>query len=278
MSGLEKKGHDPRSHFFEKIYRRFNRKEFVHPDPLEFVLRFREPADQEVAGLIASGMAYGRVGQILNSLEKVFTVLARPSADMERMTRRDMLDSLGSFRHRWTTGHELVDLLRGITLLREEYGSLEKCFMEGAGDADGSEDVIPALDSFVTKLRLASGRKTSSLLASPSLGSACKRMFLFLRWMVRRDEVDPGPWTGVLADRLIVPLDVHMHRLSLRLGLTSRRQADLKCAVEVTRFFRRLVPEDPVRYDFALTRLGIRPPSDPVMIPDELSAERAHFC
>jgi uncharacterized protein (TIGR02757 family) len=260
----------------EELYRTWNRREFVHPDPLEFVLRFQDPADQEVAGLIASGLAYGRVGHILKSLEKIFDVLKHPSADLDAMSRGDLLEVFGSFRHRWTTGEELVNLLRGMTILREEHGTLENCFLKGAGEED--HDVIPALVSFVAKLRLASGRRESSMVACPSMGSACKRMFLYLRWMVRRDEVDPGPWTRISPARLIVPLDVHMHRVSRQLGLTSRRQADLKSAREVTGFFRELVPEDPVRYDFSLTRPGIRSGSEPAAFFDQFQAESVHLC
>jgi uncharacterized protein (TIGR02757 family) len=260
---------------FEKMYRTYNRREFVHPDPLEYVLRFDDPADQEVAGLIASGLAYGRVGHILKSLEKIFDVLKRPSKDLETMSRSDLQEMFGSFRHRWTTGEELVHLLRGMAILREEHGSLENSFLLASGESD--HDVIPALVSFVAKLRLASGRRDSSMLACPSMGSACKRMFLYLRWMVRRDEVDPGPWTQVSSAQLIVPMDVHMHRVSLQLGLTSRKQADLKSALEVTGFFRELVPEDPVKYDFALTRPGIRSELEPAAFFDQFQAESVHL-
>jgi len=261
---------------FEEYYRAWNRREFVHPDPLEFVLRFQDPADQEVAGLIASGLAYGRVGSILKSLEKVFNVLSHPSADLQSMGRKDLLEALVSFRHRWTTGEELAHFLGGIAVLRDEYGSLENCFLQG--NREGDQDFIPALTGFVAKLRSASGRRDSSLLACPSLGSACKRMFLYLRWMVRRDEVDPGPWLKASAAQLIVPMDVHMHRVSFQLGLTSRKQADLKSALEVTGFFRELEPGDPVKYDFALTRPGIRSRLHPATGVDEFKANSVQLC
>jgi uncharacterized protein (TIGR02757 family) len=191
------------------------------------------------------------------------------------MSRKDLLEAFGSFRHRWTTGEDLVYLLRGIYILRKEYGSLENCFLEGSGKND--QDVVPALVNLVAKLRLASGRKDSSLLACPSMGSACKRMFLYLRWMVRRDEVDPGPWTRVSSAQLIVPMDVHMHRVSRQLGLTSRRQADLKSALQVTAFFRQLEPADPVKYDFSLTRPGIRSELEPETVFDQFQAESTHL-
>jgi uncharacterized protein (TIGR02757 family) len=96
------------------------------------------------------------------------------------------------------------------------------------------------------------------LLADPRDKSACKRLNLYLRWMVRRDDVDPGGWEGVRPAQLVVPLDVHMHRIGRALGLTQRQQADCRTALEVTEAFRKISPEDPVKYDFALTRLGIR--------------------
>jgi len=119
--------------------------------------------------------------------------------------------------------------------------------------------LLPALGRFVDELCSAAGGLDDHLLPRPERGSACKRLNLWLRWMVRRDAVDPGGWTGVSPAQLVVPLDVHMHRICRALGLTRREAADLRTAVEITDAFRSFAPDDPVRYDFALTRLGIRP-------------------
>ena len=100
-------------------------------------------------------------------------------------------------------------------------------------------------------------------LPSPDGGSACKRLNLFLRWMVRKDNVDPGIWQSIPASHLIVPLDTHMHRIAKAMGLTSRKQADIQSAIEITGAFSFIRPADPVRYDFALTRLGIKPGTPP---------------
>ncbi|MCP4693017.1 MAG: DUF2400 domain-containing protein, partial [Desulfobacterales bacterium] len=101
------------------------------------------------------------------------------------------------------------------------------------------------------------------LVALPEKGSACKRMNLFLRWMVREDAVDPGGWEGVPASSLIIPLDTHMHRIGLGLNFTKRKQANMRTALEITEAFKALYPDDPVKFDFALTRLGIRDDLDP---------------
>ncbi len=140
-----------------------------------------------------------------------------------------------------------------------EHGSLEALF--AAGMKRSHDTVLPGLEMFVEKLRRAAGGTGAcpSLLSSPADGSACKRLNLYLRWMVRSDKVDPGPWRRVPRSKLVVPLDTHMFRIARALGLTRRRQANLATAIEITRAFARHSPRDPVRYDFCLTRLGINP-------------------
>jgi uncharacterized protein (TIGR02757 family) len=259
------------SELLEELYERYNRPEFIHPDPLEFVLRYDDPANQEIVGLVASALAYGKVSHILKSLEKVFRLLPDPAGDLDGASKKELRELLYGFRHRWTTGEELADLLLGIRLVREQWGSLEACFTSGM--QEDHENILPALQAFVAELRSASGRRDSSLLACPSRGSACKRSLLYLRWMVRRDDVDPGPWTTVDPGKLVIPMDTHMHRIATELGLTDRKQADMKAALSVTGFFRELVPEDPVRYDFTLTRFGINPELDPKEINAYLPSE-----
>jgi uncharacterized protein (TIGR02757 family) len=119
------------------------------------------------------------------------------------------------------------------------------------------ETTLPALSSFAREINVRACEQYNSLIPQPAKKSACKRLHLFLRWMVRSDEVDPGVWTGVSPAVLIIPLDTHMHRICGLLGMTARTQADMRTAHEITEGFRRVSPEDPVRYDFALTRLGI---------------------
>lgn len=150
----------------------------------------------------------------------------------------------------------MINLMLGIKQVVAAYGSLHACFLEGLKSTD--ETILPALTSFVRVLTGTEIRSVGHLIPLPEKGSACKRLNLYLRWMVRKDDVDPGGWTAVSATQLIIPLDVHMHRVGLGLGFTDRKQADMKTALDITAGFGRIVPEDPVRYDFSLTRLGIR--------------------
>jgi uncharacterized protein (TIGR02757 family) len=123
--------------------------------------------------------------------------------------------------------------------------------------SDGDKTVIPALNFFATALTVENSNP-GHLIALPEKGSACKRMNLFLRWMVRKDRVDPGGWHGVPVSKLIIPLDTHMHKISLKLGFTAKQQANMNTALEITTGFRQIIPGDPVKYDFVLTRFGIR--------------------
>jgi len=241
----------------EALYAEWNRRELVHPDPLEFVHRYADPRDREVVGLLAASLAYGRVAQILRNVETVLAALGpSPAASVAGRDRPRLRAALRGFRHRFTTGADVFALLDGAGRLIERCGSLEQAFLAGMGSGD--DTVVPALGRFAEGLCGPSGRPGGNLLPEPGKGSACKRLHLFLRWMVRRDEVDPGVWTAVSPALLVVPLDVHMHRIAASLGATARRQADLRTALEATEWFNRLSPGDPVKYDFALTRMGMR--------------------
>ena len=243
----------------ERLYRTLNRREFVHPDPLEFLYVYDDPDDREVAGLIASTLAYGRVRQILKSVSNALERVGPHPAAFVRSSSQDSLRrAFEGFKHRFTTGEDLCRMLDGVRTVVGNHGTLGDFFSTLLRPED--ETVLPALTIFVGSIAEASAGEPLGTcpLSAPERGSACKRLHLFLRWMVRKDDVDPGGWDAVPASKLVVPLDTHMHRLSLLLGLTDRRQANGRTALEITTAFREFSPEDPVKYDFALTRLGIR--------------------
>ena len=238
----------------EALYSAYNRRGYVHPDPLEVLYDFTDPLDVEVAGFIASSLAYGNVKQILRSVSMVLTKMGPcPSAFLLHSPFNRIADTFSDFKHRFTTGQDLARLLWGMRRVMERHGSLQKCFMSRLHRDDHT--VIPALSAFVEHI-FPGG--CDFLIPAPGKGSACKRLNLFLRWMVRHDDVDPGGWDGVPPSKLLVPLDTHMHRIAMKLGLTKRKQADLRTAMEITEAFRKVSPSDPVRYDFVLTRFGIR--------------------
>jgi uncharacterized protein (TIGR02757 family) len=245
----------------ERLFSRYQNRQWVHPDPLEFLYLYPEKRDREIVGLIASSLAYGRVAQILKSVSAVLEKMGPSPFDFLLSSSDKTLEkTFAGFKHRFTTAEDLINLLRGAKSACSHFDSLYCCFMEG--HRDSQDTVYEALCFLVDELRKEGSRTSNSLLPLPERGSACKRLHLFLRWMVRKDDVDPGGWQGISPSKLIVPLDVHMHRTCSLLGMTARKQGDFKTAMEITRAFRELAPEDPVKYDFALTRLGIRKDCD----------------
>lgn len=241
----------------ERLYRVLNRREYVDPDPVGFLYAFDDLQDREVVGMVAASLAYGRVRQILASVGRVLETLGGSPSDYVRNAEpAEIRRSLASFKHRFTTGDEVAALLSAAGEMQRSSGSLGDHFARLVGERD--QTIVPALKRFVQDLRAGGTGDMPSVLPVPERGSACKRLHLFLRWMVRSDDVDPGGWDTVSPAKLVVPLDTHMHRIARALGLTSRAQADLATALEVTAALREFCPEDPVKYDFAITRLGIR--------------------
>ncbi len=240
----------------ENLYLRYNQHQYVHPDPIEFLYLYSDIKDREIVGLIASSLAYGRVKQILKSVSYVLDIMTpSPYLFLKDSTHASLRKGFKNFTHRFANGDHLSALLQGVKNVIAQYGSLNECFVRGVSADDMA--LIPALNYFAKALT-AGNSNPGHLIALPEKGSACKRMNLFLRWMVRKDRVDPGGWYGVPMSKLIIPLDTHMHRISLKLGFTTQQQANMRTALKITSGFKKIVPEDPVKYDFVLTRFGIR--------------------
>jgi uncharacterized protein (TIGR02757 family) len=247
----------------ERLYLKYNRRDLIKPDPLQFVYKFSYRADMEIAGLLSAVLAYGRVEQIQNSLTRLLSLIGEsPNAfvmDFSPAHRR----KLHGFQHRFTTGEDISDLLTLLKEIIEQSGSIENYFLSGYSKTD--ENIIPALSNFSDSLldRYAAGHggNVSSgikyLLTSPAGGSACKRLNLFLRWMVRDDSVDAGLWTSIDKAKLVVPVDVHMGRLCRILGFHDKKTVSMKTALKITAEFAEIEPADPVKYDFSLSRVGI---------------------
>jgi len=201
------------------------------------------------------------VWQILKTVRVILERIDSPKRFLSDVSHEDLLSLFKDFKYRFTTGEELATMLFGIKRVLGDFGSLQKCFLKGYDPKH--ENVLVGATFLVSELSSVFNGRPRSLLPSPTGGSACKRLNLFMRWMVRKDAVDPGGWDQIPPSKLIVPMDVHMGRICRRLKLTSRSQSDIKAALEVTEAFRKIEPDDPVRYDFCLTRLGIRDDLEP---------------
>jgi len=247
----------------EALYKRYNDPCWLDPDPLVVVRSYAVPADQELTGLVAAALALGNATLIMQAAEAALAPFGpSPAGTLALMDDNDVAGCLAGFRYRFFDSSDLVPLFCAARNVARQYGSLQDAFLSGI---DRSEpDYALAASSFVQKLcSTAPTPWRLNLLPDPARGSAAKRVFLYLRWMVRRDAVDPGPWQQADPALLVVPLDTHMAAACRRLGLIDRRSTDLKAAREAGAAFRAIRPDDPVRYDFCMTRPGIRPDLDP---------------
>ena len=220
-----------------------------------------------MVGFCAAALAFGRVASVLQSIEALLDVMGPHPASFVR-TFKPVRDSrrIEPLVHRWIRGRDLVALLLILQRMLRESESIEEFFV--AGDDPATPDIGPALDSFTRRaldlnMREAYGSPPPKrpgvcyFFPRPSAGSACKRLNLFLRWMVRKDAVDMGVWTRVKPSRLIVPLDTHVIRLGHCLRLTRYTSPGWKMAAEITASLRALNPADPVRFDFSLCHVGM---------------------
>jgi uncharacterized protein (TIGR02757 family) len=252
----------------DAVYEDYNREGGTGTaDPVHIVRRFDSDADREVVGFVAAALAFGRVASVIRSVERVVERLGPSPADFVR--RFDPASHGAGFlplTHRWTRGEDVVALLWVMRQVIERSGSIESFFLEG--DDPSASHVGPALESFSARAlgldpRAAHARPAARagiryFFPRPSCGSACKRLNLFLRWMVRRDGIDMGVWRRVSPARLIVPLDVHVIRLGRCLRLTRYTSPGWRMAEEITASLRAIDAADPVRYDFALCHVGMR--------------------
>ena len=234
-------------------------------DPIQIVRRFKNPADREVVGFCAAALAFGRVASVLQSIERLLSLMGpSPARFIRDFDARRQHQAFNGLVHRWTRGNDLVALL--IILQRMlERGSIERYFLEGYDPS--AVDISGALNSFSDRAlaidqREAYGNRechpgVAYFFPRPSGGSGCKRLNLFLRWMVRKDAVDFGIWSNVSAAKLIVPLDTHVIRVGRCLTLTRYTSPGWKMAADITASLRELDPVDPIKYDFSLCHLGM---------------------
>lgn len=223
-------------------------------DPLRFVRRFPEPADQEVAAVFAALLAFGRVELFGAVLERIFALAeARggPAAWVDGFGEDDAA-ALRPLYYRWHRGEDFVTLARLLGRMRREHGSIGAIFPPGPAAG--------ALDAAVATLEaalVAPGRGVRSWMTRPADGSACKRWLMLLRWMVRREAPDLGLWSHLSPADLVMPVDTHVLRIARLVGLTARPTADWRTAEQITAALRAYDPADPVGFDFALAHLGI---------------------
>jgi uncharacterized protein (TIGR02757 family) len=237
-------------------------------DPVDFVHRFHEPRDQEIVGLISASLAFGNAVSARRSIDRVLAALgSEPAQIVANVDEAELCHRLQGFAHRIYRGEHLASMLANAGALLRDQESLGNAFAGFHRASDG--DFRESLARFADALRGdTQSRSLRHLISDPRAGSACKRLVLYARWMVRpADGVDLGLWP-VSPSALLIPVDTHIHRISRNLGLTNRRTATWATAEEITAALRKFDSEDPVKYDFALCHLGVSRdcPSRPVQV------------
>ncbi len=247
----------------EYHYRAFNRSR-IEPDPLQFLHMFSEPKDIEAIGFLSSVFAYGNVKQINNTMNRLLKITGNSPYHfiLDFNIKKDS-DRFNNLKHRF---YSATDIIRLFELLKDAYlkfSSLNNLFSFAFNTNEKNvKNGIKGFSNFFKKNYTNKfGEPTRGftfMFPVPDKNSACKRMNLFLRWMVRKDELDLGIWNGILTKQLIIPVDTHIAKISRKLKLTNRKNVSWLMAEEITSELMKFDPEDPVKYDFALCHIGMR--------------------
>lgn len=248
------RSHKTTALIFDETFKRFHHRKFVSPDPLQFLYNYEDLRDREIVGLIASSLALGRVSSIIDIIKKVLEKIPSPYLNISTRSNDELASLYSGFKYRFYKEEDFINLLLAIKDIIAQYGSLHACFFSAYNQHD--ETILPALLSFRNAL---TGTYYLKMIADPSKGSACKRLMLYLRWMIRKDEIDPGGWTGIPVNKLIIPLDTHILKISKMFQLTNRKDGGMKTALQITANLKKIDRNDPIRFDFSLTRPGIHP-------------------
>jgi len=227
-------------------------------DPNWDLRRFKSKSDIELAAFIVSCYSYGNVASINSFTESIFNYTGKNLTNFINASDFSVPHRDTNFYYRFNSNTDFFLLLSAIKSALNQYGSLKNVFLEGYSETQ--ENIIPALNHFSEKLRsFVKPTKSFEYLIPPvTRNSTCKRLNLFLRWMVRKDNIDFGFWgREVSPSKLIVPVDTHVYKVAQKLGLINRKSCDMKFAVGLTNKLKLFDPEDPVKYDFALCHLGI---------------------
>lgn len=257
---------DTLSFFMERIkelleakYLEYNTPDFIENDPISIPHSYTRLQDIEITAFWTAILSWGQRVTIINKARQLFGLMDNSPYDFVMGASGTELKALGNFVHRTFQG---TDALYFVDFFRRHYAeneSLESAFLKGGGDGpDTLQNHLIAFRTYFFDCDYAPAR-TGKHVSTPASASACKRILMFLRWMVRKDSrgVDFGIWKSIHPSQLYIPFDVHVERVSRGLGLISRKQKDWRTVVELTERLREMDREDPVKYDYALFGMGL---------------------
>lgn len=249
--------HEQMFELLETMHDKYNRAEFIEPDPISVPHRFSDTYDREIAGLLAATIAWGNRKAIVRSANRMMEYMDNAPYSFTMGATESDFNSLRSYVHRTFNGEDFVDFVRALQRICHKYGSVGELFQSLYVELGSVEAMLSAVrrEFFASPHSVHSEKHFSSI----DRGAACKRLNMYLRWFVRRDNcgVDFGLWQRIPMSALYLPLDVHSGNVGRALGLLTRRQNDWKAVDQITSTLRKFSASDPVKYDFALFGAGI---------------------
>lgn len=247
----------------EKLYCQCNFRDIILNDPIEFPHRYKDTLDIEIAGFIASSFAYGRIDLFKPIIQKILNTMGVSPYDfLVNFDYEKQGKYFANIHYRFSNNKDIVSFLIALHKIIRKFKTLENLFKSNYRDTDidisnALSNLVKTFYNFDIQLIDTNSPGFRFLLPDPQKNSPCKRLNLFLRWMIRDKDIDFGIWKGIPPNKLIIPLDTHIGRISRCLGLTERKSDDWKTAVDITNSLILLDPEDPIKYDLPLCHYGV---------------------
>lgn len=243
----------------DRLVEIYESEDFIKDDPVQFIHKFKTKEDIEIAGFIASLLAYGSRKQFIKKLDEwLFMAHNKPLNFVKNFEPK----MIGDFNYRFGKPNDFISIFKILKELYVKDGGLENLFADGYKKGKMFETVV---DYFYARADKNVGQGFYHMIPNPRNGGAMKRMCMFLRWMIRKSSVDAGIWNFMKPSELYIPLDVHVARVSRQMGLLTRSSNDFKAVVELTNKLKHYCPEDPVKYDFAIFGYGVNDGKVPVL-------------
>lgn len=236
----------------DELAEKYETPDFIKDDPVQFIHKYKNKKDIEIAGFIASLLAYGSRVQFIKKLNYLFDNIAQN----EPLNFIQNFDNslIGDFNYRFGKPNDFISIFETMKNLYNTTEGLEELFSHGYKQGKMFENVV---DYFYARAKKNVGQGFYHMIPNPYNGGAMKRMCMYLRWMVRKDTIDKGIWTFMKPSELYIPLDVHVARISREMGLLKRNSNDFKAVIELTNKLKEFCPQDPVKYDFAIFGYGV---------------------
>lgn len=236
----------------DKLVQKYENKDFIKDDPVQFIHKFKTKKDIELAGFIASLLAYGSRKQFIKKLDQLFEIAENEPLNFIQNFESELI---GDFNYRFGKPNDFIAIFQILKKLYNTSEGLGELFEHGYKQGKIFENVV---DYFYSEgMKFNPNHGFYHMIPNPHKGGAMKRMCMYLRWMVRKSPVDVGIWNFMPASELYIPLDVHVGRISRQMGLLKRNANDFKAVVELTNNLKKFCPEDPIKYDFAMFAYGV---------------------